>query len=107
MHCSVRNWRCSSAPAGSPWGKAAGSPGGSPLFFPSHRVGADAGGLTGIHAEAGGSVAGFWPPCSVARKPSVLSKDSSVFPTVEKKEKKVSFRLSPCSSLPPAIEAPQ
>lgn len=95
MHCSVRNWRCSSAPAGSPCGKAADSPGGSPLFLPSHRAGADAGGLTGMQAEARESAAGFWLPCSVARKPSVLSKDSSVFPVVEKKDKKVTWVLGP------------
>lgn len=85
MHCSVRNWRCSSAPAGSPCGKAAGSPGASPLFLPSHSAGAGAEALAGTPAEAGGSAAGFWPPCSVARKPSVLSADSSGLPGTKEK----------------------
>lgn len=88
MHCSVRNWRCSSAPAGSPGGKAAGSPSGSPLFLPSHGADTEVGGLAGVPAEAGGSAAGFWLPCSVARKPSVLSEDSSAFPELRTKKRK-------------------
>lgn len=107
MHCSVRNWRCSSAPAGSPCGKAAGSAAGSPLFLPSHGAGADAEDLTGMQAEAGGSATGFWLPCSVARKPSVLSKDSSVFPTVKKEKKVASVLGSALSGPSPAMEAPQ
>lgn len=55
----------------------------------------DAEGLPGMQAEAGGSATGFWTPCSAARKPSVLSNGSSFFPTVEKKEKKVTLVLGP------------